>query len=53
MELKEILERFDGIAIDSLMRQPVRLENIYIEITQAKAPLSLQKDDEPKAVLLM
>lgn len=53
MELKEILAHFDGIAIDSLMRQPVRLENIYIEITQAKAKLSLQKDDEPKALLLM
>ena len=53
MELKEILECFDGIAIDSLMRQPVRLENIYIEITQTKSKLSLQKEDSPKAILLM
>ncbi len=53
MELKEILECFEGIAIDSLMRQPVRLENIYIEITQTKPNLRLQKDDEPKALLLM
>jgi hypothetical protein len=53
MELKEILECFDGIVIDSLMRQPVRLENIYIEITQTKSKLSLQKDDSPKAILLM
>ena len=30
LELKEILEYFDGIAIDSIMRQPVRLENIYV-----------------------
>ena len=34
MELKEILEYFDGIVIDSIMRQPVRLENIYVEVTQ-------------------
>lgn len=34
MELKEILECFEGIAIDSIMRQPVRLENIYVEVTQ-------------------
>jgi hypothetical protein len=47
------LECFEGIAIDSLMRQPVRLEDIYIEITQTKPKLSLQKDDEPKALLPM
>ena len=35
MELKEILECFDGIAIDSIMRQPVRLENIYVEVTRS------------------
>ncbi len=34
MELKEILEHFDGIVIDSITRQPVRLENIYVEVTQ-------------------
>ena len=34
MELKEILEHFDGNVIDSIMRQPVRLENIYVEVTQ-------------------
>lgn len=34
MELKEILEHFDGIKIDSITRQPVRLENIYVEVTQ-------------------
>ncbi len=34
MELKEILEYFDGIKIDSIMRQPVRLENIYVEVTR-------------------
>ncbi len=35
MELKEILECFDGIVIDSIMRQPVRLENIYVEVTRS------------------
>ena len=34
MELKEILECFDGIEIESIMRQPVRLENIYVEVTK-------------------
>ncbi|WP_271253261.1 ABC transporter ATP-binding protein [Pseudanabaena sp. Chao 1811] len=34
MELKEILDYFDGIVIDSIMRQPVRLENIYVELTR-------------------
>ncbi|TAF10950.1 MAG: ABC transporter ATP-binding protein [Nostocales cyanobacterium] len=36
LELKDILARFDGIPIDSISRQPVRLEHIYVEITQAK-----------------
>lgn len=34
LELKEILARFDGIAIDSISRQPVRLEHIYLEVTK-------------------
>ncbi|MEA5506003.1 ABC transporter ATP-binding protein [Halotia wernerae UHCC 0503] len=34
LELKEIISRFEGIAIDSIARQPVRLEHIYIEVTQ-------------------
>ncbi|MFN6566150.1 ABC transporter ATP-binding protein [Dendronalium sp. ChiSLP03b] len=34
LELKEIIARFEGIAIDSISRQPVRLEHIYLEITQ-------------------
>jgi ABC-2 type transport system ATP-binding protein len=35
MELREIVDCFHGIAIDSIARQPVRLEHIYIEVTQA------------------
>jgi ABC-2 type transport system ATP-binding protein len=34
LELKEILSRFDGIPLDSIARQPVRLEHIYLELTQ-------------------
>ncbi|MBH8566568.1 ABC transporter ATP-binding protein [Nostoc sp. CENA67] len=34
LELKEILARFEGIAIDSIARQPIRLEHIYLELTQ-------------------
>lgn len=34
LELKEIISRFDGIALDSIARQPVRLEHIYVEVTQ-------------------
>ncbi|MDZ7961336.1 MAG: ABC transporter ATP-binding protein [Aulosira sp. DedQUE10] len=32
LELKEIIARFEGIAIDSIARQPVRLEHIYLEL---------------------
>lgn len=34
LELKEIVWRFDGISIDSIARHPVRLEHIYVEVTQ-------------------
>ncbi|MCX7593204.1 MAG: ABC transporter ATP-binding protein [Fischerella sp.] len=34
LEFKDIIARFDGIAIDSISRQPVRLEHIYLELTQ-------------------
>ncbi|HEY9829939.1 MAG TPA: ABC transporter ATP-binding protein [Stenomitos sp.] len=34
LELKEIIARFDGIPFDSISRQPVRLEHIYVEVTQ-------------------
>lgn len=33
LELKEILERFDGVKLESIARQPVRLEHIYVEVT--------------------
>jgi len=34
LELKEIISRFEGINIDAISRQPVRLEHIYLEVTQ-------------------
>jgi ABC-2 type transport system ATP-binding protein len=34
LELKEIIACFEGIALDSISRQPVRLEHIYVEVTQ-------------------
>lgn len=34
LELAEILARFEGIEIDSISRQPIRLEHIYVELTQ-------------------
>ncbi len=36
LELKEIISRFDGIPLDSIARQPVRLEHIYVEVTQQR-----------------
>lgn len=35
LDLKTILDRFEGIPIDSIARHPVRLEHIYIEVTQS------------------
>jgi ABC-2 type transport system ATP-binding protein len=34
LDLKELLDRFDGILIDSIARSPVKLEHIYLEVTQ-------------------
>lgn len=36
LELKEIIALFDGVAIDSIARHPVRLEHIYLEVTNNK-----------------
>ncbi|MDZ8104407.1 MAG: ABC transporter ATP-binding protein [Nostoc sp. DedQUE12a] len=35
LELKEIISRFEGIPINAIARQPVRLEHIYIELTSS------------------
>ncbi|AFY42991.1 ABC transporter ATP-binding protein [Nostoc sp. PCC 7107] len=34
LELKEILAHFEGINFEAIARQPVRLEHIYLEVTQ-------------------
>lgn len=34
LELKEIISCFEGIPLDSIARQPVRLEHIYVEVTR-------------------
>lgn len=34
LEIKEIISHFEGIPLDSITRQPVRLEHIYVEVTQ-------------------
>ncbi|WAL62479.1 ABC transporter ATP-binding protein [Thermocoleostomius sinensis] len=34
LEFKDIIAYFDGIPLDSIARQPVRLEHIYVEVTQ-------------------
>lgn len=35
LELKDIIDYFDGIPIDSIARQPVRLEHVYMEVISA------------------
>lgn len=34
LELRQIMAYFEGISFESLSRQPVRLEHIYVEVTQ-------------------
>jgi ABC-2 type transport system ATP-binding protein len=37
LELKDIIERFDGITLNSISRQPIRLEHIYVEVTGSRS----------------
>lgn len=48
MELPEIISCFDGIALDSIARQPVRLEHIYVELTNPTKPLESRGLDFPQ-----
>lgn len=34
LDLKELLNCFEGVPIDTISRQPVRLEHIYLEVTR-------------------
>jgi ABC-2 type transport system ATP-binding protein len=47
LELREILERFSGLALDSISRQAVRLEHVYIEITQGPPQEFFVPEDIP------
>ncbi|MEO0456368.1 MAG: ABC transporter ATP-binding protein [Cyanobacteria bacterium P01_A01_bin.114] len=33
LELKDLIERFEGLPVDSIARSPVKLEHIYLEVT--------------------
>lgn len=48
--LQEVVHLFDGITIDSLSIQPVRLENIYVELTR-DPPAQLV--DQPAALRMI
>ena len=37
LELKDIIERFEGITLSSISRQPIRLEHIYVEVTGSQS----------------
>lgn len=37
LELKDIIDRFDGITLSSISRQPIRLEHIYVEVTGSRS----------------
>lgn len=38
LELKELIERFEGVPLDAISRSPVRLEHVYLEVTQNERP---------------
>jgi ABC-2 type transport system ATP-binding protein len=37
MDFKEIMAKFDSIDLESIARHPIKLEHIYLELTQAKS----------------
>ena len=39
LELKDLLARFDGVPLDAISRSPVKLEHIYLEVTQGLRPV--------------
>ncbi|MBW4473650.1 MAG: ABC transporter ATP-binding protein [Stenomitos rutilans HA7619-LM2] len=46
LEMKAIIDRFDGIPLESIARQPVRLEHIYDEVLRGAA--NERSRDAPK-----
>jgi ABC-2 type transport system ATP-binding protein len=47
LELRDILDRFEGIPLTSLSRQPVRLEHIYVEVTQGSQAWMFEAVPDP------
>lgn len=43
LELRAIINQFDGIPLDSIARQPVRLEHIYLEVMRSPDPQKQQQ----------
>ncbi|MGF1571211.1 MAG: ABC transporter ATP-binding protein [Nodosilinea sp.] len=42
LDLKDLIARFDGVPLDSIARQPVKLEHIYLEVTGPVPPFISQ-----------
>ncbi|MGF1457435.1 MAG: ABC transporter ATP-binding protein [Leptolyngbyaceae cyanobacterium] len=38
LELRELIAKFDGVPLDAISKSPVKLEHIYLEVTQAEMP---------------
>ncbi|HIK45326.1 MAG TPA: ABC transporter ATP-binding protein [Leptolyngbyaceae cyanobacterium M65_K2018_010] len=36
LDLKELIDQFEGVPLDSLARHPVKLEHVYLEITRGE-----------------
>ncbi|WP_035987937.1 ABC transporter ATP-binding protein [Leptolyngbya sp. KIOST-1] len=37
LDLKDLIDRFEGIPLDSIARSPVKLEHVYLEVTRGMA----------------
>lgn len=46
LELKDLLARFDGVPLDAISRSPVKLEHIYLEVTQGESSGEVLKEVE-------
>lgn len=46
LELKDLLARFEGAPLDAIARSPVKLEHIYLEVTQGTQPGEVLKEVE-------
>lgn len=46
LELRDLLARFDGVPLDAISRSPVKLEHIYLEVTQGARSGEVLKEVE-------